>query len=108
MQPAVPLWKVIADFGRRELQPGPQGSGFFFVRRLEIDIPKSHAESGQFHHLLSGIQHSLRLIPDGNANRRKAVARGRQITAWLTCRPSSADERRPQEQPINRRDRAQS
>src|SRR6185503_18021643 len=32
MQPAVPLWKVIADFGRRELQPGPQGPGFFASR----------------------------------------------------------------------------
>ena len=30
VQPAVPLWKVIAGLGRQELQPGPQGPGFFF------------------------------------------------------------------------------
>jgi hypothetical protein len=78
MQPAVPLWKVIADFGRRELQPDPQGSGFFFVERREINIPKSHAESGQFHHLFSGIRHNLRVTWRKNTNSYKRAVTGRQ------------------------------
>jgi hypothetical protein len=38
MQPAVPLWKVIVGFGRQELQPGPQGPGFFLISRHQEHI----------------------------------------------------------------------
>src|ERR1044072_4309688 len=41
MQPAVPLWKVIADFGRRELHPGPQGPGFFCRRGRRLKFQKA-------------------------------------------------------------------
>jgi len=75
MQPAVPLWKVIADFGRRELQPGPQGPGFFFIGGWEINIPRSPAESTHFPCPKPKREHNQSLISRRNTNNNKTMER---------------------------------